>query len=498
MSPATITAAILLAVISNQLTSSSSHLTHVHVGSQCDEIDSICQVNEMKLKVARLETMLEERSESLKSRSLLREELDRRNDELTTEILKLESHVEQLKGVEMMPGDEAVSSLEDEVQSLWSLSRKNNFDLHILESKAVEAEERLEDVKSEVEKMADIVTEQWIQFRHLEQALLGVQIKTVDTARQICLQKCSFFERMPLLLDQHLSQNMPAIKLYWSKVLHQVNMLLSAVKKYHLQLQDFVRQEMEKTQLTAFYTSEELVFFLSYPLKCSSTSLKQACLNPAAVDPISCSHDFPGNFTNYKILHDRISGLDWVFLYNAGWIFAKQVIEMSRGWPLGLEIMHIRLRQTQPVLEPMPSTSSFLHLPSASLSSASSSSSEKKSTSSFFDDGSVTLGRLVGIRARLAGLRKITTPPLLIITTVIMGLNVMAAVRGGKCKRNRSVAACSAAAVTPTSPVCKDSIFPAAGVEPAGRSFFHKTQPSGLYNGVYSEGGNKGKQPLLT
>ncbi|KAL9680130.1 hypothetical protein QQ045_018008 [Rhodiola kirilowii] len=69
--------------------------------------------------------------------------------------------------------------------------------------------------------------------------------------------------RMPLLLDQHLSQNIPAIKLHWSKVLHQVNMLLSAVKKYHLQLQDFVRQEMEKTQLTAFYTSEELVFFLA-------------------------------------------------------------------------------------------------------------------------------------------------------------------------------------------------------------------------------------------
>ncbi|CAM8940130.1 unnamed protein product [Rhodiola kirilowii] len=109
----------------------------------------------------------------------------------------------------------------------------------------LEAEERLEDVKSEVEKMADIVSEQWIQFRHLEQALMGVLVVA----------------RIPLLLDQHLSQNMPAIKLYWSKVLHQVNMLLSAVKKYHLQLQDFVRQEMEKTQLTAFYTSEELVFF---------------------------------------------------------------------------------------------------------------------------------------------------------------------------------------------------------------------------------------------
>ncbi|KAL9666393.1 hypothetical protein QQ045_000723 [Rhodiola kirilowii] len=92
--------------------------------------------------------------------------------------------------------------------------------------------------------MADIVSEQWIQFRRLEQALMGVL-------------------RMPLLLDQHLSQNMPAIKLYWSKVLHQVNMLLSAVKKYHLQLQDFVRQEMEKTQLTAFYTIIVLYLFVS-------------------------------------------------------------------------------------------------------------------------------------------------------------------------------------------------------------------------------------------
>ncbi|KAL9683403.1 hypothetical protein QQ045_015225 [Rhodiola kirilowii] len=43
----------------------------------------------------------------------------------------------------------------------------------------LEAEERLEDVKSEVEKMGDIVTEQWIQFRHLEQALMGVPCNTI-------------------------------------------------------------------------------------------------------------------------------------------------------------------------------------------------------------------------------------------------------------------------------------------------------------------------------
>ncbi|CAM8989696.1 unnamed protein product [Rhodiola kirilowii] len=135
-----------------------------------------------------------------------------------------------------------------------------NWDLKFLTESVLEAEERLEDVKSEVEKMADIVTEQWIQFRHLEQALMGVL-------------------RMPLLLDQHLSQNMPAIKLYWSKVLNQVNMLLSAVKKYHLQLQDFVRQEMEKTQLTVFYTSEELVFFLASGLLTLSMYLDDATIS---------------------------------------------------------------------------------------------------------------------------------------------------------------------------------------------------------------------------
>ncbi|CAM8878161.1 unnamed protein product [Rhodiola kirilowii] len=121
---------------------------------------------------------------------------------------------------------------EGEDDDLGVLENPQNWESE--EQSVLEAEERLEDVKSEVEKMADIVTEQWIQFRHLELALMGVlvvAIKTVDTERQLCLQKCSLFE---------------------------VNMLLSAVKKYHLQLQDFVRQEMEKIQLTAFYTSEEL------------------------------------------------------------------------------------------------------------------------------------------------------------------------------------------------------------------------------------------------
>ncbi|CAM8881078.1 unnamed protein product [Rhodiola kirilowii] len=134
--------------------------------------------------------------------------------------------------------------------------------------------------------MADIVTEQWIQFRHLEQALMGVLVVAVnmllspvkkyhlqlqDFVRQemektqltafYTSEELVFFLMADIVTEQwiqfrHLEQALMGV------LVVAVNMLLSPVKKYHLQLQDFVRQEMEKTQLTAFYTSEELVFFL--------------------------------------------------------------------------------------------------------------------------------------------------------------------------------------------------------------------------------------------
>ncbi|PQP91617.1 uncharacterized protein Pyn_23917 [Prunus yedoensis var. nudiflora] len=57
------------------------------------------------------------------------------------------------------------------VRLLWAASRKYNFNLHVLESKAQDAEDRLETVASQAQKMAEIVTKQWIQIPRLEQAL---------------------------------------------------------------------------------------------------------------------------------------------------------------------------------------------------------------------------------------------------------------------------------------------------------------------------------------
>ncbi|KAF5474445.1 hypothetical protein F2P56_006344 [Juglans regia] len=71
--------------------------------------------------------------------------------------------------------------------------------------------------------------------------------------------------------------------------------------------------------------------------------------------------------------------------------------EIPNGWPLGLGIVNIRLRVVQSLpaagIEPHS-----LHMQSSSFSSFSSSNLDTESTASFFQDQSVSLGRLIGLR----------------------------------------------------------------------------------------------------
>ncbi|KAK7302827.1 hypothetical protein RJT34_13724 [Clitoria ternatea] len=70
---------------------------------------------------------------------------------------------------------------------------------------------------------------------------------------------------------------------------------------------------------------------------------------------------------------------------------------MAIGWPLGLGFLNMRLG----VVESLPATSMEpyqLHVPSTSFSSFSSSNLDTESTTSFFQDKSVSLAQLIGIR----------------------------------------------------------------------------------------------------
>ncbi|KAK6124380.1 hypothetical protein DH2020_041873 [Rehmannia glutinosa] len=80
--------------------------------------------------------------------------------------------------------------------------------------------------------------------------------------------------------------------------------------------------------------------------------------------------------------------------------------EMPNGWPLGLGNMNSRIRMVGTsqlvAVSPPQSTASCLHR-SLSFSSFSSSNLDTESTASFFPDQSVSLGRLIGIKAANKG-----------------------------------------------------------------------------------------------
>ncbi|XP_010057368.2 uncharacterized protein LOC104445244 isoform X1 [Eucalyptus grandis] len=83
----------------------------------------------------------------------------------------------------------------------------------------------------------------------------------------------------------------------------------------------------------------------------------------------------------------------------------REDLEERIGWPLGLEIMNLRLRLFESLQSATIDPQSF-RAPSTRLSSISSSGLDTEtdqSSASFFQDSSVSLGRLIGIRPGNSG-----------------------------------------------------------------------------------------------
>ncbi|KAL3522331.1 hypothetical protein ACH5RR_015165 [Cinchona calisaya] len=120
--------------------------------------------------------------------------------------------------------NEKLSALEEELQLLWSISRRNNFEIHTLEYRAHDAEKRLKLLTPKVEQMADIVSEQWIQIRQLEQAVQMTQVRTLKV-RQLKNERCPF-----------------------------------------VKLQGYIKQSMLRNEFTAVLANEEVVFFVASAL----------------------------------------------------------------------------------------------------------------------------------------------------------------------------------------------------------------------------------------
>lgn len=232
--------------------------------------DLVLELQEVKLKIAWLESVLDEWIGTLEAKSVYLDEREKQIEEMAHQIRDLQSDLSSFKGGPSYV-EERVIALEEEVRQLWAASRNNNFELHSCKIKAQDAEPKVEEVTSRVEKISDIVTEQWIQIQQLEQALKVIEMRSLGTRRQV---RCSFLkfignfygnhvQKVIQILEPCLFGKESTLASYLSRALYNMKGNFATAKKYHHQLQGHIKQKMETYELTAALANEELIFFMA-------------------------------------------------------------------------------------------------------------------------------------------------------------------------------------------------------------------------------------------
>lgn len=250
--------------------------------SSNDNDGLIAEIENLKLKVASLESMLEENTDKFNCKIQHLQEKNRQIEEMEHRIQYLQTSVSKLKTPEGSSSvcEKMVVALEEEVRVLWAESRKSNFDYHNLQSKAKEEEEKMEEATLAVAKMENIITEQWIQIRQFEQSLQMMKIMTakvhkkstplVQWQRKVKSTVLKFIKQVrhhylpeiadlpdAFFLGNYISKSS------LSRVFDQLKRTWSAVKEYHQKLQDSIKHSLEMIEFTAPLANQEVVFFLA-------------------------------------------------------------------------------------------------------------------------------------------------------------------------------------------------------------------------------------------
>ncbi|XP_031741466.1 uncharacterized protein LOC101213056 isoform X2 [Cucumis sativus] len=229
----------------------------------------------IKLRISHLESVLEESKQNLTEKSNELKAQEKLIEDVSHKIQYLESAISDMKR-KISSDDERIAVLEDEVRRLWDAKRKNNFDIHLLKAKVQEAEEKLEEVTSQVEK-SSIISEQWIQIRHLEQALEMSKIQALKVRQQFALTRCTFvklvntrfanqLQKAFQTLNHHVFSKVPTLSSRVTGAIHYFQRVYEEAKKYHHELQRLIKQEMERNEYAAHLANPELIFFLASAL----------------------------------------------------------------------------------------------------------------------------------------------------------------------------------------------------------------------------------------
>ncbi|TYG68733.1 hypothetical protein ES288_D05G176800v1 [Gossypium darwinii] len=199
----------------------------------------ILELRDSKLKISRLESVLEERIQNLNAKTLSVKEHGKSLEDMANKSTYLQSALFDLKDYSFLADEKSLTLWKRRfVHGLWAVSRKNNFDLHVLELKAQDAEDRLE-------AMAEVVTEQWVQIQHLEQALQIAKMRALQAQKQRNM-RCTFLKFIDGISGRHLPKPFKALDSY--------SLGKGPIIRYY---------EMQRNELTAAFVNDELVFFLA-------------------------------------------------------------------------------------------------------------------------------------------------------------------------------------------------------------------------------------------
>nr|XP_051185501.1 uncharacterized protein LOC127299565 isoform X2 [Lolium perenne] len=132
------------------------------------------EIGELRLKLARLESILEKNTKNLRSKPFSLEGDNKLIEamEHDTQILMNEEESSE-KFQSKFYSERNIYMMEDEQEV-----RKINEIAYSIESLAIDAEKRVEFLGSEVKKIDNIIAEQWIQIRQFEQAFVLTKTMT--------------------------------------------------------------------------------------------------------------------------------------------------------------------------------------------------------------------------------------------------------------------------------------------------------------------------------
>ncbi|CAL5058574.1 unnamed protein product [Urochloa decumbens] len=261
------------------------------------------EIEALRLKVAQLESLLEENTNTLNSKASILEEDNKLIEEMERDIQLLIDGPATTKDSKIKSYSAGnIKSMEDEVQQLQEEISKINKNSDTIELLARDTERRVDTLSSEVKKIEDIIAEQWIQIRQFEQAFVLTKYAGGIYLKDIFLRGSSYARSCFSHTYKQSSSFLPEMNRYYHeayrfcKAIHrrqyssdtdrpdvfflggsvsrssisipynQLRIFISSTQKFHHKVQVLIHDALESNRYSRGLANEPVTFILAYLL----------------------------------------------------------------------------------------------------------------------------------------------------------------------------------------------------------------------------------------